>query len=336
MALVLREDDVRALLSMPDAMRVLEGMFQRQGAGEIRNQPRVRVTLPAGRGVTHTLPAYVPGQAGDPAADGPGFVGLKTYTAVGGAVRFVVLLSSAEDGRLLAIIEANLLGQTRTGAASGVATRHMARPDASVAALIGAGGQARTQALALVAARPLKTLLVYARDPERRAAFCREVAEVIGVETRPAASAEEAVRAAEIVVTATTAREPVMRGEWLRPGAHVNAMGSNWGHRREVDTETVLRSDLIAVDDLQQAQIEAGDLLIPEHEGRFSLVEAASEGRLVELGRIVAGSVAGRPSAEAITLFKSLGIGAEDVATAAFVYQQARERGLGEEIALAP
>lgn len=336
MALVLREDDVRALLSMPDAMRVLEGMFQRQGAGEIRNQPRVRVTLPAGRGVTHTLPAYVPGQAGDPAADGPGFVGLKTYTAVGGAVRFVVLLSSAEDGRLLAIIEANLLGQMRTGAASGVATRHMARPDASVAALIGAGGQARSQALALAAARPLKTLLVYARDPERRAAFCREVAEVIGVETRPAASAEEAVRAAEIVVTATTAREPVMRGEWLRPGAHVNAMGSNWGHRREVDTETVLRSDLIAVDDLQQAQIEAGDLLIPEHEGRFSLVEAASEGRLVELGRIVAGSVAGRPSAEAITLFKSLGIGAEDVATAAFVYQQARERGLGEEIALAP
>ena len=334
MALVLREDDVRALLSMPDAMRVLEGMFRRQGAGEVRNQPRVRVALPEGRGVMHTLPAYVPGQAGDPAADGPGFVGLKTYTAVGGKVRFVVLLSSAEDGRLLAIIEADLLGQMRTGAASGVATRHMALPDASVAALIGAGGQARTQALALAAARPLKTLLVYARDPERCAAFCREVADQIGVESRPVASAEEAVRAAEIVVTATTAREPVMRGEWLRPGAHVNAMGSNWGHRREVDTETVLRSDLIAVDDLQQAQNEAGDLLIPEHEGRFSLVEAASDGRMVELGRIVAGGVAGRPSAEAITLFKSLGIGAEDVATAAFVYQRARERGVGNEIAL--
>jgi alanine dehydrogenase len=137
-------------------------------------------------------------------------------------------------------------------------------------------------------------------------------------------------------VTATTAREPVMRGEWLRPGAHVNAMGSNWGHRREVDTATVLRSALIAVDDEQQAKTEAGDLLIPEHEGQFSLVEAASEGRLVELGQIVAGVVAGRPDADAITLFKSLGIGAEDVVTAAYVYQQARARGLGQELALLP
>lgn len=334
MALVLREEDVRALLSMPEAMRVLEGMFRRQGMGDIRNQPRVRVALPGGRGVMHTLPAYVPGLPGDPAADGPGFVGLKSYVAVAGKVRFVVLLSSAEDGRLLAVIEADLLGQMRTGAASGVATRHMARTDASVAALIGAGGQARTQALAMAVARPLKTLLVSSRDPERGAAFARAVAEATGVETRAVASAEEAVRAADIVVTATTAREPVMRGEWLRPGAHVNAMGSNWGHRREVDTETVLRSDLIAVDDQQQAQIEAGDLLIPEHEGRFSMVEAASEGRLVELGRIVAGEIAGRPSSDAITLFKSLGIGAEDVATAAYIYQQARERGVGDEIAL--
>jgi ornithine cyclodeaminase/alanine dehydrogenase-like protein (mu-crystallin family) len=336
MALVLREEDVRALLTMPEAIRVLEGMFRRQGAGEVRNQPRVRVVLPAGRGVMHTLPAYVPGQPGDATSDGPGFIGLKTYTAAGGKARFVVLLSSADDGRLLAIIEADLLGQMRTGAASGVATRHMAREDAQVVALLGAGGQARTQALAMVAARPVQTLLVFARDQQRREAFCREIAQATGVETRAVASAEEAVRAADIVVTATTAKDPVMRGEWLRPGAHVNAMGSNWGHRREVDTETVTRSALIAVDDVQQAKTEAGDLLIPEHEGQFSMVEAASEGRLVELGQIVADKVAGRPDAEAITLFKSLGIGAEDVATAAYVYQQARARGMGQEIALLP
>jgi alanine dehydrogenase len=336
MALVLREDDVRALLTMPEAIRVLEGMFRRQGMGDVRNQPRVRVALPEGRGVMHTLPAYVPGQPGDATADGPGFVGLKTYTVAGGKARFVVLLSSAEDGRLLAIVEADLLGQMRTGAASGVATRHMARDDARVVALIGAGGQARTQALAMLAARPVQTLLVSSRDQQRREAFCHEVTAATGVEARAVASAEEAVRAADIVVTATTAREPVMRGEWLRPGAHVNAMGSNWGHRREVDTATVLRSALIAVDDEQQAKTEAGDLLIPEHEGQFSLVEAASEGRLVELGQIVAGKVAGRPDADAITLFKSLGIGAEDVATAAYVYQQARERGMGQELALLP
>jgi ornithine cyclodeaminase/alanine dehydrogenase-like protein (mu-crystallin family) len=150
------------------------------------------------------------------------------------------------------------------------------------------------------------------------------------------ASAEEAVRAADIIVTATTAKQPVMRGEWLRPGAHVNAMGSNWGHRREVDTETVTRSALIAVDDEQQAKIEAGDLLIPEQEGRYSMAEATRQGRLVELGQIVAGKVAGRPDDEAITLFKSLGIGAEDVVTAAYLYQQARERGVGQELELVP
>ncbi|HEX8995557.1 MAG TPA: ornithine cyclodeaminase family protein [Ktedonobacterales bacterium] len=336
MALVLREDDVRALLTMPEAIRIVDGMFRRQGEGEIRNQPRVRIVLPEGRGVMHTLPAYVPGQAGDATAEGAGFVGLKTYTVAGGKARFLVLLSSAGTGELLAVIEADLLGQMRTGAASGVATRYMARPDASIVGMIGAGGQAHTQALAMAAARPIKTLLVYSRDPERRAAFCDEVRLATGVEARPVASAEEAVRAADIVVTATNTKEPVLRGEWLRPGTHVNAMGSNWGHRREVDTETIVRSALIAVDDAQQAKIEAGDLLIPEQEARFSMVEAASDGRLVELGRIVSGAVPGRPDDTAITFFKSLGIGAEDVVTAAYIYQQARERGMGQEIDLLP
>jgi ornithine cyclodeaminase/alanine dehydrogenase-like protein (mu-crystallin family) len=331
-----REDDVQALLTMPEAVRLLEGMFLRQGKGEIRNHPRVRVILPNGRGVMHTLPAYVPGPAGDPTAEGPGFVGLKTYTVAGGKARFVVLLSSAEDGRLLAIIEADLLGQMRTGAASGVATFHMAREDARTVALLGSGGQARTQALAMVAARPIETLLVYGRDQQRREAFCHEIAQATGVQVKPLASAEEAVRAADIVVTATSAKDPILRGEWLRPGTHVNAMGSNWGHRREVDTTTVTRSSLIAVDDIQQAATEAGDLLIPEHEGHFSMSEAVNKGLMVELGQVVAGKVSGRPDAEAITLFKSLGIGAEDIVVAAHIYQQALERGMGQELTLLP
>ncbi|HEU0026436.1 MAG TPA: ornithine cyclodeaminase family protein [Ktedonobacterales bacterium] len=336
MTLILREDDVRSVLTVFDTMRVVGGMFRRQGASEVINQPRVRVVLPEGRGVTHTLPAWVPGQPGDPEAAGQGFVGLKTYTAVGGVVRFVVLLSSAEDGRLLAIIEADLLGQMRTGAASGVATQYMAREDARVVAMLGAGGQARTQALAMAAARPISRFQVYSRDAARREAFCAEIASPTGAEAVPVASAEEAVRSADIVVTATTAKDPIMRGEWLRPGTHVNAMGSNWGHRREVDTATITRSALIAVDDLAQARIEAGDLLIPEREGQFNLDEARASGRLVELGAIVAGKTPGRPSADAITLFKSLGIGAEDIATAAYVYKLAMEQGLGQEITLAP
>jgi ornithine cyclodeaminase/alanine dehydrogenase-like protein (mu-crystallin family) len=336
MALVLREDDVRTVLTMPDTMRVVGAMFRRQGAGAVINLPRARIVLPEGRGVNHTLPAWVPGQPGNPEASGHGFVGLKTYTAVGGAVRFVVLLSSAEDGQLLAIIEADLLGQMRTGAASGVATGLMARADARVVALLGAGGQARTQALAMAAARPISQFLVFSRDATRREAFCQDIASATGAEAFSAASAEEAVHAADIVVTATTAREPVMRGEWLRPGAHVNAMGSNWGYRREVDTATVARAALIAVDDLAQARTEAGDLLIPEREGTFSFEEAQEGGRLVELGAIATEKTPGRPSEDAITLFKSLGIGAEDIATAALIYKLALERGLGQEITLVP
>ena len=184
MTLVLREADVRAVLTMSDTMRVLDAAFRRQAAGEARNQPRRRVVLPEGRGVLHVLPAYVPGTPGHPEADGPGLVGLKDYSAIAGKVRFLIQLFSAEDGRLLALIEADLLGQMRTGGASGVATRYMARPDARVVGLIGAGGQAQTQALAMREARPVEKFLVYGRSIERARAFCEALAAETGVACR--------------------------------------------------------------------------------------------------------------------------------------------------------
>ena len=330
MALVLREDDVRAVLTMPDVVNVLEAAFRHQARGNAMSRPRSRIVLPEARGVLHVLSAYVPGQPGHPEIEGPGLIGLKTYTAVKSRARFVVLLSSAEDGRMLAIIEADWLGHMRTGAASGVATRYMARDDARVVGLIGTGGQARTQALAMCAVRPVERFLVYGRDENRRRAFCTELAADTGVPFEPMARAEEAVRPADIVVTATTAREPVIAGAWLRPGTHVNAMGSNWHNRREVDDEAVERSAIVAVDALDQALIEAGDLVIPAEAGLFSFERA------VELGKIVAGEVPGRDSEQQITLFKSLGIGLEDVATAGRVYELARERGLGQELDLVP
>lgn len=330
MTLVLREDDVRAVLTMPDAVNVLDAAFRRQGASATHNQPRSRVVLPEARGVLHVMSAYVPGEPGHPERDGPGLVGLKAYTGVAGAVRFAVLLSSAADGALLAIIEADWLGQMRTGAASGVATRHMARADASTVGLIGTGGQARTQLLAMCAVRPVRHVLVYGRDERRRATFCEEMSALAGIAVTPVPSAAEAARAADIVVTATTAREPVLHGAWLRPGAHINAMGSNWRNRREVDDETLERSAIIAVDALDQAQIEAGDLLIPAEAGRFDFTRA------IELGQIVAGSVPGRDDPTQITLFKSLGLALEDVAVAGLVYTLARERGLGEELRFLP
>jgi ornithine cyclodeaminase/alanine dehydrogenase-like protein (mu-crystallin family) len=179
-------------------------------------------------------------------------------------------------------------------------------------------------------ARPVEKFLVYGRSIERARAFCEALATETGVMCVPVAEAEQAVREADIIVTATTAHDPVVLGAWLQPGQHLNVMGSNWAHRREVDGEAVRRSDVVAVDDRDQAEIEAGDLLVAARSGDFAMQRA------VELSEIVAGNMAGRPNAEAITLFKSLGIGLEDVAVAGWVYAQARERGLGQEIELLP
>lgn len=326
MALLLREDDVRAVLEMPAAIDVLEAAFRAQGQGATRNAPRSRILIPGNRGVLHVLSAYVPGQPGHPEQDGPGLFGFKAYSAYPTGVRFSVNLYSGEDGRLLAIMEADWLGQMRTGAASGLATRFMARHDARVVGLIGTGGQARTQLLAVAAALPLDRILVYGRDERRRADFCAEMAGRAGVTVEPVASAEAAIAPADVVVTATAAREPVLEGAWLKAGAHVNAMGSNWANRREVDDAAVERAGVVAVDALDQARIEAGDLLIPAQEGRFDWARA------VELGSIVAGATPGRHDPSEITLFKSLGIALEDVAVAGLVYSLARARGLGQEV----
>jgi ornithine cyclodeaminase/alanine dehydrogenase-like protein (mu-crystallin family) len=324
--LVLREDDVRAILTMPDTIAVLEAAFRRQGEDATRTQPRRRVVLPDGRGVLHTMSAFVPGEPGRPAADGPGLLGLKTYTTFREGVRFAVLLYSAADGAALALIEADWLGQMRTGAASGLASKYLAREDVTTLGVIGAGLQARTQVVAVSAVRAFERILVYGRDEARRNAFATEMARATGVDTSPASDAEAAVREADVVITMTTARDPVLHGAWLKPGAHVNAAGVNWASRREVDDETVERSAVVAVDDLDQARIEAGDLILPSSVGRFAWERA------VELGAIVAREVAGRTSAEAITLFKSVGVALEDVAVAGLVYARARERGLGSEL----
>lgn len=326
MTLLLREDDVRAVLEMPGAIDVLEAAFRAQGRGETRNVPRSRIQIPGARGVLHVLSAYVPGQPGHPEQDGPGLFGFKSYSAYPTGVRFSVNLYSGDDGRLLSIMEADWLGQMRTGAASGLATRYLARQDARVVGLVGTGGQARTQLLAMVAARAVERVLVYGRDERRRADFCAEMTDRTGVPVEPVRSARAAIEPADVVVTATTAREPVLEGAWLKAGAHVNAMGSNWGNRREVDDAAVERASVVVVDALDQARIEAGDLLIPAQEGRFDW------SRAVELGAVVAGSAPGRTDPNEISLFKSLGIALEDVAVAGLVYSLARTRGLGQEV----
>lgn len=318
MTLLITEAEVRALLSMPLAIELIEESLRDQGEGRLVLHPRRRVRLPD-NAVLHYL------AAGDPVR---GYLGMKIYTVAGGVARFVIPLFRSKTGEMAALIEADALGQIRTGAASGVATKILANPDARTACIIGTGYQARTQLEAVAAVRHLERVRAYGRDPERRANFCREMSEKIGVAVEPAASGEEAVRGTEIVITATSATKVVLEGAWLKPGTHVVAMGANWAQKRELDAAAVNRADLIAVDSIEQAKMEAGDLIqaFADDVSRWNSVR--------ELSGIVAGKITGRTSAGQITLFKSNGIATWDLAAAVRVYELAREKGLGQSIPL--
>jgi ornithine cyclodeaminase/alanine dehydrogenase-like protein (mu-crystallin family) len=314
---LLTEADVAAALPMPDLIGTLEDAFRAKAAGQATNQPRTRVLTAAG-GVLHMMSA---------GWDAAGVMGLKAYATGRGGARFVVLLYSA-DGTPLAQMEADTLGQRRTGAATGLATKHMARADAFTVAILGSGWQARTQLEAVCAVRAIRWARVYSRTHERREHFASEMSERTGVPVEAAPSAEQAVREAAIVCTITTAREPVLAGEWLQPGVHVNAAGVNWADRRELDAEAVRRATRIAVDDLTQAKIECGDLIWAASEGAFSWESA------VELADVVAGRALGRGSPEEITLFASQGVALEDVAAAKLAYDNAVARGISHHLDL--
>jgi len=319
MTLIIREAEVRQLLTMPDAIDALDTAFAELGRGNAQNSSRQRIVLPQPPAVLHMLAGAVPG------LDALGF---KAYSGAAGTVRFSVNLYRASTGELLSIMEADWLGRMRTGAASGLATRYLAREDAVSLGVLGSGGQAETQIMAIAAVRPLQRIRVFSRNQERLQQFCTDLGSRLGLTLEPVASAEAAVRGADILVTATVAREPVVLGEWLRLGVHINAMGSNWANRREIDTATVTAATHIFADSIEQAKLEAGDLVIPVNEGKLAW------SRVQELSALIAGTVTGRTAPEDITLFNSLGIGLEDVAVAMRIYTLARERGIGQEVAL--
>ncbi|HMD97328.1 MAG TPA: ornithine cyclodeaminase family protein [Terriglobia bacterium] len=315
--LLLSETDVQQLLPMEKAIERVEASFLAQHRGEAINRSRERILLH--HSSLHYMAAALPAE---------NLLGVKIYTVTRSAWRFVVLLFDSEGGDLLAMIEADHLGRIRTGAATGVATKYMARADASQVGLIGAGRQARTQLEAVVQVRKVEGVRVFSRDPERRLAFSHQMRERLGVTVRPAETAEQASRPADIVITATTSTQPLLLGDWLRPGAHVNAIGANMANRREVDDRTLDRAAVIAVDSLAQSKQEAGDLI----QG-FAHLAHGWDGA-VELQEIVAGNRTGRSSDQEITLFKSTGIALWDVAVAGFIYQEARRQGRGEEVAM--
>jgi alanine dehydrogenase len=318
MTLLLTEADVRSLLTMPVALEIVEESLRQQGKGELILHPRRRIKLPDGA-LLHYMAAADMVQ---------GYIGMKIYTVARGAARFVVPLFRAATGEMAALIEADALGQLRTGAASGVATKYLANANARAACIIGTGYQARTQLEAVAAVRRLERVRAFGRDPERRANFCREMSERIGVAVEPMPSGEEALKGAEIVITATSATKVVLEGAWLAPGAHINAMGANWPQKRELDAAAVGRANLIVVDSIEQSKMEAGDLIqaFEEDQSRWNAVR--------ELSQIVAGKEPGRTTADQITLFKSNGIATWDLAAAVRVYEMAVARGMGKTIPL--
>jgi ornithine cyclodeaminase/alanine dehydrogenase-like protein (mu-crystallin family) len=315
MALLLTETDVTALLPMSLALEALEEAFRWQGEGKLTNRPRVR--LPVTGGLLHVMPAALPEAR---------VMGLKAYATLRGQAKFVVLLFSAETATLLAVIEADRLGQMRTGAASGVATRYLARPDADRVGCYGTGWQARSQLEAVCAVRRVREVRVYGRDPARRARFAEEMTASLGVPVSPAEQPEAVARDASILITITSSRTPVLEGRWIAPGSHVNAAGSNGLQRAELDVEAVRRAALIVTDSLEQAKLECGDLVAPVEQGVVRWEDVH------ELGEIVAGTRPGRQRPDDVTLFESQGVALEDVAVAVRLVARARERQVGQEI----
>jgi ornithine cyclodeaminase/alanine dehydrogenase-like protein (mu-crystallin family) len=319
----LTEADVAALLDVPAAIELLDAACRKQVAHEAQNAPRIRV---ASNVPGATPPVAVRMNLLGAALDGR--VGHKCYP-IGpqGATFWFTLYGS--DGEMLALIEADRLGQIRTGAASGLATRVLARADARVAAIIGTGWQARTQLAAMCAVRPIERAFAWSRNTERVAKFCEEMSATLGIPVEAAATAHDAVRDADVVATMTNASEPVLRGASLRAGTHVNAAGSNRATAAEIDAEVVRRAAVVAMEDVAQAEVESGDLLAAERDAH-----AWDWSRAVRLADIVAGTAPGRAGDDDITLFESLGIGLWDIAAGRHVYARAIERGVGTDITI--
>ena len=311
-----RDAEVRKVLSEDECNQMIEDLFRDEAKGHIVNRPTVELPL-RGRGVlrlkaggTFNMNSY----------------GYKAYPAGGRYLIFVYDLDTGLDG----IVEGRQLTELRTGAVSAVGTKFMARPDASTVGIIGTGREARQQLASIARVRRLRKVWAYSRSAENRAAFAREMSERLGIEVISVDSGEECVRDADVVTTITSASEPVLEGAWLREGTHINAVGGTTPNRRELDDEAVGRCGTIAVELLEGARHEVGELIHAVAQGRLSW------DKVCEMKDIVSGAVRGRQDAGEITLFDTVGVGAEDVALATHVLRRARSAGIGIELGFEP
>jgi ornithine cyclodeaminase/alanine dehydrogenase-like protein (mu-crystallin family) len=313
--LLLTEDDVRQVLTMELALEAVEDGLRKMALDEAHNLPRMRTQTD--HIMMHVMAA---------SAKTLGVLGYKAYATSRKGAHFHVVLYDGRTGSLLSLMQADYLGQTRTGAASGVATQYMARPDAAEVGLFGSGRQAAAQLQAVCKVRKVRRAQVYSPNEEHRRQFAARMSSVCQTEVEPVPRPEMAAEDKDIVITATTSREPVLNGHWIAEGTHLNAIGSNFLGKVEIDAVAVRRCDAIVVDSKDQARLEAGDFVQALEEGSIHWVD------IHELGQVIVGRYTGRAHAQDVTLFKSLGIAIEDVAVAARVYAKAQAAGLGRVI----
>ena len=326
--LILTRSDVESLLTMEDAIEAVERGFRELALGHVAMPQRAATPVTPHNGLHLSMPAYV---GGDVDA-----LSVKIVTVYGDnptryslpTIQGALLLHDAATGSLLAMMDAEYLTAMRTGAASGVATKYLARKDASIVTLFGAGAQAGAQLEAMCAVRPIEQVFVITRTRVRDVDFCLHMENKLGIPVQPCHNVRAGVESADIICTATNSRTPIFNGEWLRDGAHVNAVGAYTTEMRELDSHTI-QTARIFVDSHQAAQSEAGDIMIPIARGEFSYDRVAGE-----LGQLVTGELPGRTYESEITLFKSVGLAIQDAVTAARVYAKAQAAGVGRKIEL--
>jgi ornithine cyclodeaminase/alanine dehydrogenase len=329
MPILLTRKDVESVLSMKDTIDAVEAGFRQLGLGRVLMPQRTAIRSADWGGLHLGMPALIGGSG----PEDPGVLALKVVTVYPqNPVKYglpttigTLLLNDARSGALLAIMDAGFLTAMRTGAASGVATKWLAREDAETVGIFGAGVQARAQLRAMVEVRRIRKARVFDIAEPARARFAADMSAMLGIEVEPSAEPRP-VASCDIVIAATSSKTPLFPGEWLLPGTHVNGIGSHSPDAREFDSEAIRRCRLIA--DLAEARwAEDADLQVPLAEGIITRDHVAAD-----LGEVIAGLKEGRRDHEEITLFKSGGLAVQDAAAAARVYALAREQGVGREI----
>jgi len=326
MPLWLTRSDVHSILTMPAAINAVEQAFVFLSQGDTALPLRTNMSIVNHNGSLLTMPAYVGGSTNA--------LGVKLITLYAAnpqrrnlpAIQGNFVLFDPVDGQLLAILEAGYMTAVRTGASGGVAARHLARADAKTLTIFGSGAQAPFQVEAVCAVRPIERVFVISQRMENAERFAREQSCRLNVEIVPTDDVESAVRAADVIVTATSAHTPLFDGEWLRPGTHINAVGAHLPTAREVDTSTIRRAKVVT-DQTRACLAEAGDLILPINEGAIDPSHIYAE-----IGSIAAGDLPGRADPNEITFFKSVGLAVQDVAVAALIVQEALARGIGQHL----